>query len=85
MTPEKVAVTPASTLNTRLIPPPLTVTPAAGATKASIPVVFANSSCPSVRVIVCGVANTVESKVIVLPEIELAARIASRRLVVPPV
>ena len=49
----------------------------------SVPVVSLSSSWPPVRVIVCGVAKTVGSKVIVWPGTALAQAIASRRLVVP--
>ena len=55
VSPEMDAVTPASTWNTRLCPPPLTVTPAAGPVIVSVPVVLLSSSCVPVRVIVCGV------------------------------
>ena len=48
----------ASTWNTRLSPPPLTVTPAAGPVIVSVPVVLLSSSWPPVRVIVCGVLKT---------------------------
>ena len=54
VSPEIDAVTPASTWNTRLAPPPLTVTPAAGPVIVSVPVVLLSSSWPPVRVIVCG-------------------------------
>ena len=37
VSPEIDAVTPASTWNTRLVPPPLTVTPAAGPVIVSVP------------------------------------------------
>ena len=63
VSPEIDAVTPASTWNTRLSPPPLTVTPAAGPVIVSVPVVLLSSSWVPVRVIVCGVLNTVLSKV----------------------
>jgi hypothetical protein len=63
--PLKLAVTPASTWNTRLAPPPLTVTPAAGPVIVSVPVVSLSSSWVPFRVIVCGVLNTVLSKVMV--------------------
>ena len=44
VSPEIDAVTPASTWNTRLSPPPLTVTPAAGPVIVSVPVVSLSSS-----------------------------------------
>ena len=46
VSPEIDAVTPASTWNTRLRPPPLTVTPAAGPVIVSVPVVSLSSSWP---------------------------------------
>ena len=46
-------------------PPPLTVTPAFGPVIVSVPVVSLSSSWVLVRVIVCGVLNTVLSKAIV--------------------
>ena len=51
-----------STWNTRLRPPPLTVTPAAGPVIVCVPPVLLSSSCVPVRVITCGVANTASSK-----------------------
>ena len=67
VSPEIDAVTPASTWNTRLSPPPLTVTPAVGPVIVSVPLVLLSSSWPCrVRVIVCGDLNTVLSKSIVL-------------------
>ena len=45
--PEIDAVTPGSTWNTRLAPPPLTVTPAAGPVIVSFPVVSLSSSWPT--------------------------------------
>ena len=54
VSPEKDAVTPASTWNTRLSPPPLTVTPAAGPVIVVTPVVSVSSSCVPARVIVRG-------------------------------
>ena len=63
--PEMDAVTFASTWSTRLVPPPLTVTPAAGPVIVSVPVVSLSSSCVPDNGIVCGVANTPLSKVIV--------------------
>ena len=54
----------ALTWNTRLGPPPLTVTPAAGPVIVCVPLVLVSSSWVPVRVIVCGVAKTVGSKVI---------------------
>ena len=83
VSPEIDAVTPESTWNTRLVPPPLTVTPAAGPVIVSVPLVSLSSSWPSDNVIVWAVAKTVGSKVIVWPGTALAAAIASRRLVVP--
>ena len=65
VSPEIDAVTPLSTWNTRLALPPLTVTPAAGPVIVVGPVVSLSSSWLPVRVIVCGVAKTVGSKVIV--------------------
>ena len=44
VSPEIDAVTPASTWNTRLAPPPLTVTPAFGPVIVSVPVVSLSSS-----------------------------------------
>ena len=49
----------------------------------SVPVVSLSSSWPSVNVIVCALAKTVGSKVIVWPGTALAAAMASRRLIVP--
>ena len=46
VSPEIDAVTLASTWNTRLAPPPLTVTPAAGPVIVSVPVVSLSSSWP---------------------------------------
>ena len=69
----------ASISNTRLCPPPLTVTPTAGAVIDSVPLVLLSSSGPSVRVIVSGVSNTALSKSIVLaPALEFARPISSR-------
>ena len=62
--PEIDAVTFASTWNTRLSPPPLTVTPAAGPVIVSVPVVSLSSSWRRQRDRL-GVAKTVGSKVIV--------------------
>ena len=59
VSPEMDAVTLASTWNTRLSPPPLTVTPAAGPVIVWVPVVLLSSSWLPPRVIVCGVAKTV--------------------------
>ena len=82
VSPEMDAVTPPSTWNTRLSPPPLTVTPAAGPVIVSVPVVLLSSSWVPVRVIVCGVAKTVWSKVMFeFPEGAVSAKaMASRRL-----
>ena len=82
VSPEMDAVTPLSTWNTRLSPPPLTVTPAAGPVIVSVSVVLLSSSCVPVRVIVCGVANTFGSKVMfAFPEGSALARtMASGRL-----
>src|SRR5262245_3635273 len=76
------AVTRLSTWNTRLSPPPLTVTPAAGPVIVSVSVVLLNSSWLPVRVIVCGALNTFLSKVMVeIPsESRLAKATASGRL-----
>ena len=79
VSPEIDAVTPASTWNTRLAPLPLTVTPAAGPVIVSVPVVSLSSSWRRLRVIVCGVVNTVGSKLIVsAPPVEFAWPIAQR-------
>jgi hypothetical protein len=79
VTPEIDVVTPWSTWKTRLCPPPLIVTPPAGPVIVSVPVVSLSSSWPEVRVIVCGVANAVGSKVIVWASpTALASRIAWR-------
>ena len=84
VSPEIDAVTPPSTWNTRLSPPPLTVTPAFGPVIVSVPVVSLSSSWPPVRVIVCGVLNTVLSKVIVsAPPVVFAWAIAWRRSIWP--
>ena len=82
VSPEIDAVTSASTWNTRLAPPPLTVTPAAGPVIVSVSLVLLSSSWLPLRVIVCGVANTVWSKVIdeIPEESRLAKVMASRRL-----
>ena len=48
----------ASIWNTRLFPPPSTVTPAAGPVIVSVSVVLESSSWLPVKVIVCGVLNT---------------------------
>ncbi len=53
VSPEMDAVTPDSTWNTRLSPPPLTVTPAAGPVIVSVPLVLLSASWPPVSVIVC--------------------------------
>ena len=63
VSPEIEAVTNASTWKTRLAPPPLTVTPAAGPVIVSVPVVLLSSSWVPVRVIVCGRLEHVGSKV----------------------
>jgi hypothetical protein len=63
--PEMDAVTSPSTWNTRLFPPPLTVTPLFGPVIVSVPVGSLSSSWPPVRMIVFGELNTVLSKVIV--------------------
>ena len=79
VSPEIDAVTPPSTWNTRLSPPPLTVTPAFGPVIVSVPLVSLSSSWVPVRVIVCGVLNTVLSKVIVsAPPAEFAWPTAQR-------
>ncbi len=76
------AVTFASTCNTRLLPPALTVTPAFGPVIVSFSLVLLSSSWLPVRVIVCGVAKTCVSKVMVeIPEeSRLAQAMASGRL-----
>ena len=80
--PESEAVTPLSICNTRLWPPPLMVTPAAGPVMVSVSVVLESSSSVPVRVIVCGVLNTFGSKeIFALSELsKLASRRASGRL-----
>ena len=56
------------------VPPPLTVTPAAGPVIVSVPLVSLSSSWPAVSVIVWAVAKTVGSKVIVgVPEAKVLA------------
>src|SRR5262249_12800459 len=82
VSPERDAVTPPSIWNTRLALLPLIVTPAAGPVIVSVPLVLLSSSWVPVRVIVCGEANTVGSKVMVeIPaESKLAKAMASRRL-----
>ncbi len=82
VSPEMDAVTSPSTWNTRLSPPPLTVTPAFGPVMVSVSLVLLSSSWVPVRVIVCGVLNTVLSKVIFeFPELSASAkRMASGRL-----
>ena len=57
--PEIEAVTPLSTSKTRLIPSPLTVTPAAGPVMVSVSAVLESSSSVPVRMIVCGVLEHV--------------------------
>src|SRR5262245_1241944 len=83
--PERNAVTPPSTWNTRLVPPPLTVTPAAGPVMVSVSLVLLSSSWPRLSGIVWALANTMGSKVMVeFPEESLSARAtASRRLMRP--
>ena len=82
--PEIDAVTLASTWNTWLAPPALTVTPAFGPLIVSLPVVSLSSSWVPFRVIVCGVMNTVLSKVIVsAPPFVFARPIAWRRSIWP--
>src|SRR6516165_7884461 len=86
VTPDIDAVTPPSIWNTRLAPPASTLTPFFGPTIASVPVVSLNSSWPRVglRVIVCGVLNTVLSNVIVsFPPFVFARAIAWRRSIWP--
>ncbi len=82
VSPERVAVTRLSTTNTRLSPPPLTVTPAAGPVIVSFSLVLLSSSWVPGRVIVCGLANTAGSKVMAeMPaESRLAKMMASGRL-----
>jgi hypothetical protein len=81
ISPEMDAVTSASTWNTRLSPPPLTVTPAAGPVIVAVPTVSLNSSWVPARVIVCGVLNTPLSKSIVSsPACAFAWPTAQRRL-----
>ena len=61
-------------------PPPLTVTPAFGPVIVSVPVVSSARAGEAVRVIVCGVLNTLLSKAIVsFPPAEFAWTIAQRR------
>ena len=80
VSPDRAAEAPASIWNTRLEPPPLTVTPAAGPLIVVV-AVSVSSSWPPVRVIVCGVLNAVLSKAIVsAPGLELAWATAQRRL-----
>ena len=55
--PEIDAVTPPSTSKTRLFPPALTVTPAAGPVIVCFPPVSASSSWLPLSLIVCGVLN----------------------------
>ena len=62
---ESDAVTPASILNTWLLPPPLTLSAAVGPLIVCVPWVLLKSSGPEASVIVCAVAKTDESKVIV--------------------
>jgi hypothetical protein len=57
VSPENDAVTPESTLNTRLVWLALIVTPAAGPLMCTIPLL--SSSWPLLRVIVCGVLKFV--------------------------
>ena len=84
VSPEMDAVTFASNWNTRLSPPPLIVTPAAGPVIVCVPLVLLSSSWLPVSVIVCGVANTVLSNVIVLaPAVAFAEAIAWRKSVSP--
>src|SRR6516225_7165768 len=64
VSPEIIALTLASILNTRLALLPLTVTPAAGPVIVSLPLVLLSSSWAPLRMIVRGVAKTVGSKVI---------------------
>ena len=64
--PEIDAVTPVSTWKTRVWPPPLIVTPAAGPVIVCVPVVLLNSSRSPASVIVFGVLKTVASKSMVL-------------------
>ena len=65
VSPEIDAVTFGSIWNTRLASLPLTVTPPAGPVIVSRPGRVAQLELGAVRVIVCGVANTPLSKVIV--------------------
>ena len=67
VSPEIDAVTPESTWNTRLSPPPLTVTPVAGPVIVSVAVVSLSVSWVPVRVIVWGEEKTVGSNWIRLP------------------
>ncbi len=78
VSPVKAALTPASTWNTRLRPPPLTVTPPAGPVIVSSPLGSLSSSWWPLRVIVCGVAKTVGSKVMVLATPSVLARMMAR-------
>ena len=82
--PESAAVTPLSTRKTRLVPPASIVTPAAGPAIVTAPLVSLSSSCPDVRAIVCAVAKTVGSKVMVWgPPTKLVRPTAWRRLSSP--
>ena len=74
------AATP-TTWNTRLSPAAADVTPAAGPMIDIVRTVSLSSSWPAVSVIVCAVAKTVGSKVIVVAgELTLARLMASRRV-----
>ena len=64
--PEMEAVTPLSTWKTRLRPPPLIVTPAAGPVIVKIGTGLLNSSWPPVTVIVCPPVKTAGSKLIAI-------------------
>ena len=66
VSPESEAVTFASTSKTRLFPPPLMVTPAAGPVIVCVPPLSFRSSGLPPSVIVWGVPKTVESKSIAL-------------------
>jgi len=75
-------VTPPSTWNTRLSPPPLTVTPWFGPVIVSVPVVSLSSSWVPLRVIICGVLNSVLSNLMVsVPPYKFASPTAQRSVI----
>ena len=59
-----IAVTLGLIWSTRLIPPPFTVTPAAGPMMLSSNAVLLITSWPAVKLIVCAVAKTLGEKLI---------------------